>query len=92
MIAPVLPTVSDLEPWISKLEQHPGSIVLLASESFQTRNDSRVTVGWLSPEERMALRAALLRRRRNETQRAAEIIDNATHVRAGKAPALYTVS
>ena len=41
MIAPVLPTVSDLEPWISKLEQHPGSIVLLALETFQTRNDKK---------------------------------------------------
>jgi hypothetical protein len=46
----------------------------------------------LDAQEPKALRAALLRLRRSETLRAAEIIDNATHVSRQEAPPCDTVS
>ena len=52
MIPPKLPTIADLREQLKKLEANPGSIVLIALESFETRNDCRVTTSWLSAEER----------------------------------------
>jgi hypothetical protein len=60
VIAPDLPNAEQLRPALEKLEAVPGSVVLLAIESAEPCcNFCRVTVAWLAPEERKALRRAL---------------------------------
>jgi hypothetical protein len=69
VIEPKIPTVAELKPWLSRLDANPGSVVLIALESFDTRNDCRVTIGWLSKEERQSLKAGLERARRRRQVR-----------------------
>ena len=63
VIAPTLPGLEELEPLLQKLAPYPGSIVLVTFESFQDRNDCRVSYAWLSAAERKVLRNALERAR-----------------------------
>lgn len=67
MILPQLPSAGDLRPWLDRLEANEGRIVLIALESFRTRNDCRCTVGWFSSEEKKALKTALLKARAKRT-------------------------
>jgi hypothetical protein len=72
MLDPILPGLEQLKPWLSRLDANAGSVVLIALESFETRNDCRVTIGWLSKEERKSLKAGLERaRRRRQDQKEA---------------------
>jgi len=64
VILPVLPSASELRPWLAKLETHEGSIVIICLESFQTRTDCRVSIGWFDAEEKVVMRNALLRCKR----------------------------
>jgi hypothetical protein len=60
MIPPTFPSAEQLRPALEKLEAAPGSVVLLAIESAEPCcNFCRVTVAWLAPDERKALRRAL---------------------------------
>jgi hypothetical protein len=60
MIPPTFPSTEQLQPELEKLEAHPGSIVLLAIEPAEAHsNFCRVTVAWLSADERKALRRVL---------------------------------
>jgi len=59
MIAPTLPTLSDLQPQLDKLETLPGSVLLIAIEAPSNQNFHRVTTGCLNADERKALRRAL---------------------------------
>ncbi len=61
MIAPNLPTQDDLKPQLERLEETPGSVVLIALELPSTQNFCRIGVGFFNAEERKALRAALAR-------------------------------
>lgn len=70
MIPPTLPSLEELEPLLQKLALQPGSIVLVAFESFQDRNDCRVSYAWLSAAERRVLRTALERERKRRLRAA----------------------
>ena len=91
---PRIPAVAELQPWLDKLEAHPGSVVMIAIEQTEAWcNFFRVTVRVVfTLGAKRAFEPRCLRRRRSETLRAAEIIDKATHVRARKAPPCDTVS
>ena len=64
MLAPTLPTLSELQPHLDKLNAHPGSIVLIAIETLETQNYPRIGVAWLSAAERKDLRAGLTKARK----------------------------
>jgi hypothetical protein len=68
MIPPKLPAIADLREQLKKLESNPASIVLIALESFETRNECRVTTSWLSAEERKVLRNGLAKCREKRIQ------------------------
>lgn len=70
VIPPTLPSLEELEPLLQKLAAQPGSIVLVAFESFQDRNDCRVSYAWLSAAERKVLRMALERARKRRLRAA----------------------
>ena len=70
MIPPTLPSLEELEPFLKKLAAQPGSIVLVAFESFKDRNDCRVSYAWLSAAERKVLRKALERARKRRLRAA----------------------
>jgi hypothetical protein len=61
MIPPRLQSLADLQPLLEKLEAAPGSVVFIVLEGFKSRSDCRVSVAWLSREERESLRRDLLR-------------------------------
>ena len=73
VIPTTFPSPEQLQPLLEKVESHPGSIVLLAIEQPEVCNFCRVTVAWLSADERKALRRALeVCRRRRQEKTAAE--------------------
>jgi hypothetical protein len=67
VIAPKPPTLEDSAVSLGKLKAHPGSIVLIALESFPNSTECRVTWGWFSAAERRTLRAALERARKGRS-------------------------
>jgi hypothetical protein len=70
MTSPLVPDLEALKPWLDRLEANEGSVVLIALESFQTRNDCRCTVGWFNADEKKALRSALIKcRKKREAAR-----------------------
>jgi hypothetical protein len=72
MISPKFPSLEDSAPELRKLKTQPGSIVLIALDSFVDGNACRHTRGWLSSTERKALHVAFERARRRRATAAAE--------------------
>jgi hypothetical protein len=72
MTSPLVPDLEALKPWLDRLEANEGSVVLIALESFQTRNDCRCTIGWFNADEKKALRSALIKCRKKREARAQE--------------------
>ena len=69
MIAPCLPSITELHPLLEKLELNPGSVILIALDQAEPCcNYARCTWAWLSKKERQTLKAALerCRERRRE--------------------------
>jgi hypothetical protein len=69
-----LPSPRELAPWLRKLLESPGSVVIIAIEKPLGPDGPRVATGWLSSSERSALRNALLAintRREKKGRRAA---------------------
>jgi hypothetical protein len=54
------PSPRELEPWLRKLLEHPGSVIIMAVEKPLGPEGPRVTYAWLSSAERSALRKGLL--------------------------------
>ena len=59
MIPPELPSVERLAPWLRKLNENPGSCLVITIEHLRYQNFPAVRWGWLSPEERKRVRRAL---------------------------------
>ena len=59
MLNPQLPTLERLQPWIAKLRQRPGSVVVITIEHCLDTNVPAVRFGWLSPDERLRVRKAI---------------------------------
>jgi hypothetical protein len=55
------PSSAELEPWITRLVDHPGSMIVLAIENPREPNGPKVSWAWLSSEEREAIRKSLLK-------------------------------
>lgn len=71
MIPPILPTHDDLAPFLAKLEQHEGSVVLIAIEwPRETQNFPRVGTAWFDADARKRLRRALKGEARRGSQSA----------------------
>jgi len=64
MISPILPTVTELQPQLDRLEANPGSVLLIAIEQPEICNFARTTWALLSKEERKSLKSALERARK----------------------------
>jgi hypothetical protein len=56
----ILPSPRELEPWLRKLLEHPGSVIIVAVEKPLGPEGPHVTYAWLSSSERFALRKGLL--------------------------------
>ena len=71
----------ELTTHIERLVSRPGGILLNSVEiAPDQRNYPSLTFGVFHADKRKALRAALLRAKKQQDAAAAEIIDNATHV------------
>ena len=55
-----LPPASELAPWLKKLLDNPGSVVLIAIEFPLRHNGPLLRTAWLSEPERVKVRKALL--------------------------------
>ena len=64
MIPATLPSISELQPQLAKLEANSGSVVIIAIEQPEVCKFTRTTWAWLSREERKALRSALAQARK----------------------------
>lgn len=66
----ILPSGKEMQRCLARLKDTPGGIVLVAIEQPFSQSFPRVTWGYFTPEERKALKAALIRcrtkRERNE--------------------------
>ena len=70
LIAPCLPSISELQPQLEKLQACPGSVILVAIDQPEACcNFARCTWAWLSKEERKALKSALERCRLKRSRR-----------------------
>ncbi len=70
VITPTLSSLEELEPLLRKLAAQPGSIILVAFETFHDCNDCRVSYAWLSAAERKVVRKALERARKRRSRSA----------------------
>jgi hypothetical protein len=73
LLPPELPLPEALAPWLKKLDEHPGSCVVITIEHLATQNFPAVRLGWLSNDERKRVRRAMLgvnaeRRKKNEPE------------------------
>jgi hypothetical protein len=59
LIPPDLPNLERLAPWLAKLNESPGSCVVITIEHVRNQNYPHVGMGWLSSEERKRVRRAL---------------------------------
>jgi hypothetical protein len=55
-----LPTTATLLPWLKKLVAQPDSVVIISIEKPLDQNGPHVGIGWLSSQERLKVRKALL--------------------------------
>jgi hypothetical protein len=84
MIFPKLPGPTELAPYLQQLENHPGSLVLLAFEVPSTCNFARCTAAWLSREERRTLKATLEKARKRRALLRQEARGDLASVSEGK--------
>lgn len=60
MTAPKLPTIEELQPSLSQLAAHPGSVVFITIENASSPQGApRVAWNWFTPAERKGLLAGL---------------------------------
>jgi hypothetical protein len=60
MIAPTLPSVEELHPWLNRLEANPGSVILIPiDQPEEVCNFTRIGWAWFSREEHKKLKQAL---------------------------------
>ena len=59
LIPPEIPNLEQLAPWLAKLNENPGSCVVITIEHLRNQNFPHVGRAWLSSEERKRVRRAL---------------------------------
>jgi hypothetical protein len=65
-----LPSPQMLKPWLKHLAASPGSCVIIAIELPLDSNKPRVAYAWLSEQERVSLRKALVRVNKSRAKQA----------------------
>jgi hypothetical protein len=78
MIAPKFPTEVELEPFLAKLRENAGSVVIVAIEwPRDTQNFARLGIGWFDEKARQRLKRALRAEARRSAQTPSETLSDA---------------
>jgi hypothetical protein len=60
MLWPKIPTLSELDPWLRKMEKHAGSCVIVTFELQPGVEQAATKIAWLSDHERAFVRKAMI--------------------------------